>query len=123
MKQTLNKLVSNAKVNKPCLVKTQLKTKFKINTQPGLTRYEWENDGPLKDTFHLSKIIHGSNAQELVTRIPPIEVDDDVALCLGVGESHYGHPAEFIQLNTRRPEIPNVCKYCGLRYVMKQHKH
>lgn len=33
----------------------------------------------------------------------------------------WGHPIEYIQLNTRYPDIPNVCKYCGLRYVQKKH--
>ena len=35
----------------------------------------------------------------------------------------WGHPIEWIQLNTRRPEIPTICKYCGLRYVKKNSHH
>lgn len=32
-----------------------------------------------------------------------------------------GHPTEYIQLNTKHPEKPSFCKYCGLRYQMVHH--
>ena len=103
------------------LIFLQLKTKFKVNTQPGLTRYNWDSQEYNRYSFERSRLTHGTNAEELIYRVPPIEVDDDVALCTGVGEMHWGHPNQFITLNTRNPDIPNTCKYCGLRYVKKKH--
>lgn len=32
--------------------------------------------------------------------------------------SNAGHPTEYIQLNTKNPDKPSICKYCGLRYQM-----
>ena len=32
-----------------------------------------------------------------------------------------GHPIEYIQLNRRDGATAEVCKYCGLRYQMKDH--
>jgi NADH dehydrogenase (ubiquinone) Fe-S protein 6 len=66
-------------------------------------------------------LTHKSNAEELINEIPPIEVDDNIAICYGVSDYGWGHPTEYITLNTRNPEVPNICKYCGLRFVMKQH--
>lgn len=103
------------------LYQIQRKTKFKINTQPGLTRYNWDNMSYKKYPYEESRVTHGTNAEELIYKVPPIEVDDDVAMCAGVNEFYYGHPVEYIQLNTRNPEKPNICKYCGLRYVKKKH--
>mmetsp|Transcript_10106 Transcript_10106/g.17781 ORF Transcript_10106/g.17781 Transcript_10106/m.17781 type:complete len:124 (-) Transcript_10106:33-404(-) len=62
--------------------------------------------------------VHRSNAEELIAKVPVIEVDTDVAVCDGGGGS-LGHPLEYIQLNTSDPTIPEVCKYCGLRYRKK----
>ncbi len=33
----------------------------------------------------------------------------------------WGHPIEYIKLDTRDIKKPNICKYCGLRYIMKAH--
>jgi len=99
----------------------QLRNKFRINTQPGLTRYQWDLESYKKHPFEHSRLTHGTNAEELISKVPVIEVDDDVAMCLGVGEMSWGHPVQWITLNTRNPEKPNICKYCGLRYVKKLH--
>ena len=58
-------------------------------------------------------------------------MDDDVVLCYvnkiykfkGVAEYGWGHPVEYIKLSTRNMEIPNICKYCGLRFVKKNNHH
>lgn len=63
--------------------------------------------------------IFRSNAQELVNKVPVIEVDGHLAVCDG-GSGALGHPIEYIQLDTVSNK-PAVCKYCGLRYKMKQH--
>ena len=34
-----------------------------------------------------------------------------------------GHPVEYIQLDKRRGAAPEPCKYCGIRYQMKEHAH
>mmetsp|Transcript_106921 Transcript_106921/g.130392 ORF Transcript_106921/g.130392 Transcript_106921/m.130392 type:complete len:167 (+) Transcript_106921:50-550(+) len=72
---------------------------------------------------------------ELINEIPPIEVDGTFAICRGtyfnsdmsvykgdIREIHakIGHPAQWIQLNTRKPYTPQTCGYCGLRFVMKR---
>lgn len=97
------------------------KYKFRVNTQPGLTRYQWDLETYKKYPYEESRLTHGTNAEELISNVPVIEVDDDVAMCMGVGELYYGHPVQWITLNTRNPEKPNICKYCGLRYVKKNH--
>lgn len=43
---------------------------------------------------------HRSNAQELIQKVPVIEVEANVALCDGGGGAT-GHPIEYIQLNKR----------------------
>jgi uncharacterized Zn-finger protein len=44
-----------------------------------------------------------------------------VAVCDG-GSGALGHPLEYIQLNTVS-QLPQVCKYCGLRFIMKKGHH
>ena len=63
---------------------------------------------------------HHSNAEELIAKLPVVEVDAEVAMCDGGGGS-LGHPIEFIQLNHARDSEPSTCKYCGVRYVKKHH--
>mmetsp|Transcript_25132 Transcript_25132/g.41869 ORF Transcript_25132/g.41869 Transcript_25132/m.41869 type:complete len:122 (+) Transcript_25132:88-453(+) len=64
---------------------------------------------------------HRSNAEELVNSVPVIEVAGHVAVCDG-GSGALGHPIEYIQLDTVSSK-PAVCKYCGLRYKMKEGSH
>mmetsp|Transcript_12089 Transcript_12089/g.23115 ORF Transcript_12089/g.23115 Transcript_12089/m.23115 type:complete len:136 (+) Transcript_12089:119-526(+) len=59
---------------------------------------------------------HRSNAIELVHKIPPIEVDGEMAVCDGGGGA-LGHPLEYISL--ARPGAVEYCKYCALRYTKK----
>ena len=42
--------------------------------------------------------------------------------CDVVGGGAMGHPVEYIQLNKIKLSEPEVCKYCGLRFVQKQGK-
>jgi hypothetical protein len=42
------------------------------------------------------------------------------AHCCPTGGGALGHPVEFIQLNKVNVSAPEVCKYCGLRFVMKK---
>ena len=117
---SLSKL-SNIETNNKEFIQVQKRFKFKVGTQPGLTRYNWDYQDYNKYPYEKSKLTHGTNAEELIHKIPVIEVDDDTALCTGVGEMHWGHPIQFIALNTRNPKEPNTCKYCGLQYVKKAH--
>ncbi len=64
---------------------------------------------------------HRSNAQQLISKVPVIEVDGYGAVCDGGGGA-LGHPVEYIQLNTVS-KAPQVCKYCGLRYIHKTKSH
>ena len=52
---------------------------------------------------------------ERISRVPPIVVNGLLAVCDGGGGA-LGHPLEYIQLDTV-DTAPQVCKYCGLRYV------
>lgn len=78
----------------------------------------------------MSRLTHRTNAEELIAKVPSVEVEDDVALCYvyycltkGVAEYGWGHPVEYIKLNTRDITKPIICKYCGLRFVKKQDHH
>ena len=82
-------------------LKLQLRFKIKIATQPGLTRYNWDAQSYKHEDYDRSRLTHKTNAEELIHRVPVIEVDDDVVLCHGVGELAWGHPIEYITLNTR----------------------
>ena len=57
------------------------KTKFKRLSQPGLTRYNWDQQDYETESSDRSKFTHCSNAEELIKNVPPIEVDDDTAMC------------------------------------------
>ena len=63
---------------------------------------------------------HRSNALELVSKQPVIEVDGEIAICDGGGGS-LGHPVEYIALH--RPGEIGVCKYCALKFKSKAHDH
>lgn len=62
---------------------------------------------------------HRSNGLELIRKVPPIEVEGDMAVCDGGGGA-LGHPLEYIKVGSRGGEPAN-CIYCGLRYVQKAH--
>lgn len=64
---------------------------------------------------------HRSNGLELIQKVPPIEVEGDVAVCDGGGGA-LGHPLEYIKVGNRNGE-PVSCIYCGLRYVQKASDH
>lgn len=57
---------------------------------------------------------------ELIAVVPPIEVKGRIAVCEGAKDPALGHPVEYINVDDPRP---NVCKYCGLRYVQEAHHH
>ena len=66
---------------------------------------------------------HRSSAEELVARVPVVEVAADVALCDGGGGAT-GHPIEYVALNTRDGgATPVACKYCGVRFIRKAGHH
>ena len=65
--------------------------------------------------------IHRSNAESLVKEVKVLIVDDHVAVCDG-GSAALGHPVEYIQLDTVSNE-PQICKYCGLRFIMGEPHH
>lgn len=59
---------------------------------------------------------------EYIASVPPIEVDANTAICDGGGGAK-GHPIVYLQLNRINPKEAATCKYCGLRFVQKHHKH
>eukprot|EP00271_Cylindrocystis_brebissonii_P005178 TRINITY_DN1712_c0_g1_i1.p1 TRINITY_DN1712_c0_g1~~TRINITY_DN1712_c0_g1_i1.p1 ORF type:complete len:136 (+),score=25.70 TRINITY_DN1712_c0_g1_i1:260-667(+) len=74
---------------------------------------------------HIKEVLRKGNIDmmspmELINAVPPIQVEGNIAICEGVRNPALGHPVEYINLN---PPSPQVCKYCGLRYVQKPHGH
>jgi uncharacterized Zn-finger protein len=57
-------------------------------------------------------------AMELISEVPPIEVEGRVAACDG-GGGPLGHPRVFINLDPTTPEQAVPCGYCGLRFIQK----
>eukprot|EP00804_Cyclotella_cryptica_P013987 CCRYP_002487-RA/>CCRYP_002487-RA protein AED:0.03 eAED:0.03 QI:215/1/1/1/1/1/2/2420/124 len=64
---------------------------------------------------------HRSNALELIQKVPPIEVEGDMAVCDGGGGA-LGHPIEYIKVGYQGGK-PVSCIYCGLRFVQKGGDH
>lgn len=63
----------------------------------------------------------GSNAMDKIQETPAVEVDGNVAACNGGGGA-LGHPIEYIKLLVSDEDAgPQVCKYCGLKFVRKHH--
>ena len=62
---------------------------------------------------------HRSDAEQRINKVPIIYVDGDVAVCDGGGGA-MGHPIEYILLHTV-DKGPQICKYCGLRFMRKPH--
>lgn len=63
----------------------------------------------------------GSDAMDKIQETATIEVDSNVAICNGGGGA-LGHPVEYIKLLVSDEDAgPQVCKYCGLKFVRKHH--
>ena len=88
-------------------------------TEGVMPKYQWDvKEEPVLDT-QISKFTHRSNAQELISQVPVVEVDGTVARCSGVNEFGYGHPVHYIQLDTKNRGKPVACKWCGLRFKQR----
>lgn len=93
---------------------------FRLISSTGITTLPkdvYGLDVDVNKPHQASKLTHQSNAEELVHRVAPIVVDDDVVRCFGVNAVGIGHPVEYIQLNKKDPHKPAVCKWCGLRFI------
>ncbi|KAL3800102.1 hypothetical protein ACHAWO_012318 [Cyclotella atomus] len=64
---------------------------------------------------------HRSNALKLVNKVPPIEVEGDMAICDGAGGA-LGHPIEYIKVGYHGGK-PVSYIYCGLKFVQKNGGH
>ncbi|XP_053958378.1 NADH dehydrogenase [ubiquinone] iron-sulfur protein 6, mitochondrial [Anastrepha ludens] len=58
-------------------------------------------------------------AIKLIDEVPPIEVTERVVYCDG-GDANLGHPKIYINVDKPGPQI---CGYCGLRFVKKDGHH
>ena len=87
----------------------------------GLIKYKFHDEQWQPNRFEMSEITHKTNAEELINKMPIIEVDGDVSRCTGVHGMNLGHPVQYIQLDRRHEFTPAVCKWCGLRYRRKAH--
>jgi hypothetical protein len=65
---------------KPVFNSFIVKNKYRRMAQPGLSRYHVSGQD-VSYEYYESCLTHGSNAEILISRVPPIEVDDDIALC------------------------------------------
>ncbi|MES1910982.1 MAG: hypothetical protein MHM6MM_003494 [Cercozoa sp. M6MM] len=62
---------------------------------------------------------------ELIAQLPIVETTEEKVACVGFHpeddvsdkDSYFGHPIEYIQLNTRKSGDVATCKYCGIRYT------
>lgn len=66
--------------------------------------------------------LHRSDAEQRIAQVPVVEVASNVAVCDGGGGA-LGHPLEYIQLDTVKHHSVQTCKYCGVRYKMKEGSH
>jgi hypothetical protein len=73
-------LKSTLKKPKPIFINYIVKNKYRRMSQPGLSRYHMSGQD-VGYEYYESCLTHGSNAEILISRVPPIEIDDDVALC------------------------------------------
>lgn len=108
----------NSRLMRKCV--TQWSSKYLKATRPTTYARAFSVRATTAEATGNTGKVHRSDAEELVNKVPVVAVDGPTALCDGGGGS-LGHPIEFIQLNNKNPHIPAVCKYCGVRYIMKQH--
>ena len=87
------------------------RTNVQSNQQLGLNA---SNDSPAL------QMTNPKTPLQYIAEVPPIEVDGLTAVCDG-GSSFSSHPIEYIQLNKINMKQPETCKYCGLRFIAKQH--
>ena len=65
---------------KKILINFISRSKFRRLSQPGLSRY-FMNVEDVGNEYYENSLTHGSNANDLISSVPPVEVDDDIALC------------------------------------------
>lgn len=91
----------------------------KIFTREELKNNNWRLDyGSQANRF-----THKSDAREYIEQVPVIKVKGDKVRCQGGTVAGIGHPAVYIQLNTRNAGEAKPCPYCGLRYAMDLDDH
>lgn len=103
-------------------------TPFKPQARPGFTPYSFFGSSKESLRAEFSKEATGqytnkwhSNSEDLVNMYPIIMVKTDIAVCDGGGGT-LGHPLEYMNMN-RQKDGPEVCKYCGLRFMKDHHHH
>ena len=55
---------------------------------------------------------------QYIADVKPIEIENKIAICDGKHEG-FGHPIQFLQLDRKISNSIETCKYCGLRFKMK----
>lgn len=66
--------------NRSIFIKIISKSKYRRMSQPGLFRYNMSGQDVGYYDYD-SSLTHGSNAEILISRVPVVEVDDNIALC------------------------------------------
>jgi hypothetical protein len=70
----------NSIESKPFFVKFISKSKYRRMSQPGLFRYNMSRQD-VGYEFYDSSLTYGSNGEILISKLPVIEVDDNIAMC------------------------------------------
>ncbi|KRW98927.1 hypothetical protein PPERSA_09452 [Pseudocohnilembus persalinus] len=70
-----------------------------------------------------SEWTHKSDAEQYIQKVPIIYTEQTLVRCMGGTEINAGHPQVYIKLDTRTPHQVQTCKYCGLRFALKEGAH
>ncbi|KAI9988979.1 hypothetical protein PInf_022700 [Phytophthora infestans] len=79
-------------------------TAFRLQSSSFSTIYDHQT--PFEDINR-----HRSDAEQRIAQVPIVELASVLQF------------ATYIQLDTRKHNIPQTCKYCGVRYKMKEGYH
>ena len=83
------------------------------------TGQSWE-DNDLRSARFMDKTKETNTnwAIDLISKVPPVQVNKRIVACEGSPNPALGHPKVYINLDTHDPE---TCIYCGLRYQYQSH--
>ena len=74
-------------------------TKNRVQSITGLPQIPVDTEGyevDLNQPHQSSKLTHLSNAEEMIWKVPVVEVSDNIVRCTGTSKYGYGHPIVYI---------------------------
>ena len=84
--------VSTSSAVRPSPLLVRMATSSPAFRSFGHTKYAFDDEDFDPNVFQLSATTHQSNAEELINRMPIVEVHGSVVRCTGVQELGLGHP-------------------------------